>query len=237
MNNLIENNIGVMQGRLLPKYKNRFQAFPVNSWIREFQIAKKIKLKNIEFIFDYECYRKNPLFTSYGIKKIKSVTKMTSVTVKSICADYFMERPVFLKGIQFKINKIVLKTLIKNAAKLGVREIIIPCVDNSSLGNKEKMNTAVSFFNSIKFYLNRYNINIALETDLNPSKFICFISKIKSKRLTINYDIGNSASLGYDMVEEINSYGHLISNIHIKDRNLNGGSCVLGKGDANFEKF
>ena len=54
MNNLIENNIGVMQGRLLPKYKNRFQAFPVNSWIREFQIAKKIKLKNIEFIFDYE---------------------------------------------------------------------------------------------------------------------------------------------------------------------------------------
>ena len=68
MNNLIENNIGVMQGRLLPKFQNRFQAFP-NSWVREFQIARSIGLKNIEFIFDYDCYKQNPLFTSYGIKK------------------------------------------------------------------------------------------------------------------------------------------------------------------------
>ena len=104
MKNLIKNNIGVMQGRLLPKYKNRFQAFPVDSWNKEFKIAKTLKLKNIEFIFDYDTYRKNPLFTSYGIKKIKCLARNTSVDIKSICADYFMESPIFLKGIHLKKN-------------------------------------------------------------------------------------------------------------------------------------
>lgn len=237
MKNLIENNIGIMQGRLLPKYKRKFQAFPVYSWSKEFKLAKKFKLKNLEFIFDFDVYRENPLFTLHGIRKIKLLSKNTSVEVKSICADYFMERPIFSKGLQFLINKVILKTLIKHASYLGIREIVIPCVDKSSLNNKKKKSAAIHFINCFGIYLKRYNVNIALETDLNPLDFINFIKKINSKNIRVNYDIGNSASLGFDIYKEIQSYGHLISNIHIKDRKLNGGSCVLGAGDANLDKF
>ena len=45
-----ENYFGVMQGRLLPKYKGRYQAHPVNYWQDEFRIANEIGLDCIEFI-------------------------------------------------------------------------------------------------------------------------------------------------------------------------------------------
>ena len=50
-----------MQGRLLPKYKGRYQAFPKDTWQEEFKIASDFGLDCIEFIFDYEDYEKNPL--------------------------------------------------------------------------------------------------------------------------------------------------------------------------------
>ena len=42
------NPIGVMQGRLLPKYKGRYQAHPVNTWHKEFEIAEKLNMDPIE---------------------------------------------------------------------------------------------------------------------------------------------------------------------------------------------
>jgi sugar phosphate isomerase/epimerase len=53
----------------------------------------------------------------------------------------------------------------------------------------------------------------------------------------VNYDIGNSASLGFDPIEELNAYGDRITDIHIKDRLLNGGPVTLGDGNADFEMF
>jgi len=53
----------------------------------------------------------------------------------------------------------------------------------------------------------------------------------------VNYDIGNSASLGYKIYEEFEAYGDRITDIHIKDRAYNGGSVELGTGNVNFDKF
>ena len=57
----MNNNIGVMQGRLLPKYQGRYQAHPVNYWQNEFEIAKNIGLDCIEFILDFNDAEINPL--------------------------------------------------------------------------------------------------------------------------------------------------------------------------------
>ena len=51
----------------------------------------------------------------------------------------------------------------------------------------------------------------------------------------INYDIGNSASLGFDPAEEFAAYGTRIINVHVKDRHLGGNTVGLGDGDANFD--
>ena len=55
--------------------------------------------------------------------------------------------------------------------------------------------------------------------------------------MTVNYDIGNSASLGYNPAEELSAYGERISDIHIKDRTLGGGPVILGTGNADIPGF
>jgi sugar phosphate isomerase/epimerase len=83
----------------------------------------------------------------------------------------------------------------------------------------------------------KYSINLSLETDLAPRPFSDLLNRFNSNQVTVNYDIGNSASLGYDPVEELDAYGDKITDIHIKDRVFGGGPVILGQGDADFDKF
>ena len=233
------NFFGVMQGRLLPKFKGNFQAHPVGYWQDEFQIASEIGFDCIEFIFDYYKSESNPLLIDTQLDRILLLSKTNNVSVKSICADYFMKSPIFLddKKINSK-NKIILKRLIKNANFLGVTDVIIPLVDNSSILNDDyNQQKASSFLKEVINETELHNVNICLETDLPPRKFLKFVENLKNSKIKINYDTGNSVSLGYKFKEELDLYGHLISNIHIKDRVLGGASVPLGTGDCDFKNF
>ena len=79
------------------------------------------------------------------------------------------------------------------------------------------------------------DINLSLETDLAPRPFLELLNQLNSKNITVNYDIGNSASLGFNVDDEFISYGHRILNVHVKDRILGGTTVPLGFGDADFE--
>ncbi|MDH5652082.1 MAG: sugar phosphate isomerase/epimerase [Gammaproteobacteria bacterium] len=229
------NKFGVMQGRLLPKYEQRYQAHPVGYWQDEFPIAENLGLDSIEFILDYNDAERNPLLADGGLEEIQAVTTSTSVKVRSICADYFMEAPIHNQDNSIVAQSlIVLDRLIKNAEKLGVSDIVIPCVDHSSLATDSDMDRFVDNIQSILPVAEKCCINISLETDLSPEKFGKLLDRLPSKRITVNYDIGNSASLGYDPVEEFAAYGEKVTDLHIKDRLLGGGSVVLGTGNANF---
>ena len=123
------NNIGVMQGRLLPKYQKRYQAHPVGYWQQEFDIAAENKLSCIEFILDYNRAEENPLLTQEGNKEILARVAQTGVSVNSICADYFMEAPIHHTNSDVVDSSIsVLNTLIERAATLNVKDFVIPCV-------------------------------------------------------------------------------------------------------------
>jgi L-ribulose-5-phosphate 3-epimerase UlaE len=226
-------NIGIMQGRLLPRYKNRYQAHPVNYWQAEFYIAKEMGFSQIEFILDFNDVKLNPLMSKNGIKQIQKLISQTGVTVKSICADYFMQAPFHSK--HQKQSEKVLNTLIENAKKLNVIDIVIPCVDQSSLKTKNDVQMFVSSVKKSLPLAQKYNININFETDLNPNDFKKLLSNFNSKNIKVNYDIGNSASLSYNPEKEFKAYGEHISDLHIKDRVLNGGSVELGTGNADFK--
>lgn len=234
----IKNKIGVMQGRLLPKYQGRYQAHPLGYWQDEFNIASQIGLDYIEFILDYNDAKLNPLLNNEGIKEILAISNNTGIFVKTICADYFMEAP--LHSLDKKIaNKSleILQKLLKTAEKLKITDIVIPCVDQSSLVSQKAIKRFVNQIKNVIPFIENKNINLSLETDLAPKPFARLLNKFNSKNITVNYDIGNSAALGYDLVEELNTYGNKITDIHIKDRQLGGGPVILGKGNADFFKF
>ena len=234
----MRNKIGVMQGRLLPKYQGRYQAFPVGNWRDEFKVAKEYRIDLIEFILDFNDFKENPLLEISGINEIANISKDTGVMVKTICADYFMESPLHSKDVnEANSSKDMLVNLLYNAIKLGVSDIVIPCVDQSTLASQEAIELFISAMMPIVKIAEDNNINFSLETDLEPKEFLSLLEYFDSNNLTVNYDIGNSAALGYNSEEELTAYGHKISDIHIKDRVLGGGPIILGEGNADFDVF
>jgi L-ribulose-5-phosphate 3-epimerase UlaE len=229
---------GIMQGRLLPKYNNRYQAHPLGCWQEEFNIAKNIGVSYIEFILDYNDYQLNPLMSNSGISEISDIIQKSGIRVRSICADFFMDAPLHSENNFVAITSIeILLKLIKNAAKLGITDIVIPCVDQSTLKDSRDQKRLLENLRQPIELATKLNINLALETDLAPIPFLDLLNKLDSDVIKVNYDIGNSASLGFDIFEEFKLYGSRISDIHIKDRELGGGSVVLGTGNANFKSF
>jgi hexulose-6-phosphate isomerase len=93
------------------------------------------------------------------------------------------------------------------------------------------------FFTELIPEISKNSLRIAFESDFSPKKLSEFISEFDANYFGINYDIGNSASLGFNPTEEFKAYGSRIINVHVKDRKLNGRSVPLNEGDADFPRI
>ena len=232
---LKKNKFGFIQGRLT-KQKNKIQQFPTKNWKEEFKIAKKLKLGLIEWTIDHYGFYKNPLLNKKYIKSIKKISKINNIKINSVTADFFMEKPFWKqKNFKYYIKKI--KLLIKFCSVYKINFIILPLVDNSSIKNNRMVQIVITELKKLNYFLEKSKVNVLFESDYNPQKFLKFIKNFKNKNFGINYDLGNSASLSYDIEDEFNIYGKFIKNIHIKDRIKNGKTIRLGNGSVNFKKF
>jgi L-ribulose-5-phosphate 3-epimerase len=234
----MRNLIGIMQGRLLSKYQGRYQAHPVGYWQEEFSKAAEMDLDCIEFILDLNNAERNPLLRDDGPDEILLLSEKTGVNVSTVCADYFMEAPLHHSDEQIAAQSHrVLQRVLSSGKKLGLTDIVIPCVDQSRLIDNAAIERFILKLRPLVEAAEMSGINLSLETDLAPQPFAELLERFDSPRVTVNYDTGNSAALGYDPAEELACYGKKITDIHIKDRKLGGGSVLLGRGDAQFEKF
>jgi hexulose-6-phosphate isomerase len=114
--------------------------------------------------------------------------------------------------------------------------MVVPLVDNGSCEGSDERQVLHDFLERQIEFLAARNLRVVFESDLAPAALAEFISSFDSTRFGINYDMGNSASLGFDPSEEIAAYGERVLNVHIKDRILGGTTVPLGSGNANFEK-
>jgi hexulose-6-phosphate isomerase len=228
----ITSKIGIMQGRLSPRIDGKIQAFPVEHWENEFRIASEIGFSSIEWIIENPLDL-NPFFRNKERNTIKDLISETNVKVDFICADIFMQVPITNDVISMKKSKELISQICSQAAEIGARFIEIPFVDNSSIRNIDH-SYLIDFFNSFENQLIEKDMFINLETDLDSLSFKKLLNNM-SERIGANYDIGNSASLGYDFEEELSSYGERIYNVHIKDRVLGGSTVEFGTGDSNIK--
>jgi len=229
------NKIGFMQGRLSPLIDGRIQSFPWDHWENEFLLANRIGLNLMEWTLDHENIFENPLMTKSGQKKILHLCDLYNFRIPSLTGDCFMQAP-FWKASKSD-RKLLEETFLAIAHScnvLGINYIVVPLVDNGSLENHDQEKILVGFLESQINLFSSLNLKIIFESDFEPIKLANFISRLDSNVFGINYDIGNSAALGYDPREEFKAYGNRITDIHIKDRLLNGKSVQLGKGNANF---
>jgi len=228
-------NIGVMQGRLSPMINSQIQAFPYEYWEKEFKIASENNIDSIEWIIDeYE----NPITDDTQIYEIKKLSSKYNVKINSLCCDFFMNNLLFrISQNEQRKNLLVFKKLIKNADSLGIKILEIPLVDSSSMKNEEEEEELINNLKEITQNAKDLGILIGLETDYSPQKILKLLKKIDDENIVLNYDTGNSASLGFDPKEELVLLGKYIKNIHIKDRKLHGNTVPLGEGNVDFDLF
>ena len=229
------NDIAIMQGRLLPPYEGHFQAFPAKQWRDEFESANKAGLACIEWIFEKPNEHLNPFSSDEGIKSLHQIIKKSGVGIRSICADYYMEE--FLIDADGNVRSGAvdhLQWLMDQANKLSVIYIVLPFVDLSSLSTSAQQQGLISLMQSLGPRAAELGLELHLETDFNPIVFSGILESINHPSIQVNYDIGNSASLGYDPTEELAALAPFLGSVHVKDRMLGGSTVALGQGNADF---
>jgi hexulose-6-phosphate isomerase len=213
--------IGFMQGRLVDsEKKNTLQFFPSKQWKDEIFLANEIDLNIMEWTINYENIEQNHLFNFKKNKELKKIIQTNEIKIPSVTCDFFMQIPFFKKADHRKCIK-DLKQVIKLSNNIGIKFIVLPLVDLSSIENLSQEKSLIKEMKKISKLLGK--------------KIFQFIEKLNHK-FGINYDTGNSASLGFDFIEE-KKYFKYVKNIHIKDRTFRGNSVRLGKGDFDFKSF
>lgn len=226
--------IGFMQGRLSPPVDGRIQAFPWRHWRAEFAAAQANGFGLMEWTLDRERLHENPLMTPPGREEIRALMDCHGLRIQSLTGDCFMYTPFYKAGRAAR--RVLLNDflhIMASCADLGVCFIVVPLVDNGRLENMQQEDLLINGLKEIEPYQGE-NMKIVFESDYPPQRLRTFIERLPVKHYGINYDIGNSASLGFDPNEEIGAYGGRIANVHVKDRVRGGTTVPLGTGHANF---
>jgi len=227
--------IGIMNGRLSKQIDGKIQTFPIDTWRDEFEKATKCGFELIEWIFDTQ---KNPIMDKEEIREMEFLSNEFGVKINAVCADYFMEKKLFnVSNVEMSENINMLKDLVNICQKLEIKILEIPLVDSSSLKSEQDKVQLIENLEKILPIAEKNDVKLTLETDLAPDLFKKLLGRFNHPNINANYDTGNSASLGYNIQEELKTFGSWISNIHIKDRKFHGNTVPLGSGNVNFDLF
>jgi len=228
----MNNRFGIIQGRLIkPPRNNLLQFFPPN-WIDEINIAKTFKFGFIEFFKDRYFNQVCPFFTNEGFKIVFDVLNLKNFKSYSFCDDFFIKKNI----LKYKFLKKYFKDISLNLSVIKTKLYVLPLYEKSNLNKKNfiKFSKKIDFISSI---LNKKNIVLALETDLEVEFIDSLFKRIKSKNVYLVYDTGNRVKNGINQFKEILDLKDKIIHVHIKDKNLLGSNVIIGRGIVNFENI
>ncbi|MBV9158678.1 MAG: TIM barrel protein, partial [Acidobacteriaceae bacterium] len=192
--------IAIMQGRLLPPQGGRFQCFPRDAWQDEFRSAAEAGLDGIEWIYDLQGAGENPIATDSGLATMLALSGRYGVAVTSLCADYFMDRP-FTKaqGDEFAELEGHLSWLLRRCRVAGIQRVVLPFVDESRIESPEQQARVIELLRAAMPWGEASAVELHLETSLDPNALSSLLAELPHPMLKVNYDSGNSSSLGYDV--------------------------------------
>jgi L-ribulose-5-phosphate 3-epimerase len=232
---LLRSRIGFMQGRLSPPIAGQIQAFPTEHWRDEFRIAATHGFDLMEWTLDQSGLSVNPLMTDNGRIEIRHLCKAHDLEIPSLTGDCFMHEPFWKAPHDSRLAlQVDMCSIAEACSELGIGMLMIPLVDRGSLENSKQEDVLLEFLGDQQARFEELGINVILESDYAPQRLGQLMSKLSDTTFGVNYDIGNSAALGFDPVEELALYGHRIRNVHIKDRLLGGTTVALGEGAADL---
>lgn len=225
-------NLGVMQSRLSPiNTKIAYQYWPSEWWQNEFSLAKIHRFNHIEWIYDTN--PDNCLNTDAGISTVLGQILNNLVRVEAICADYFIDNPIWDDSLQ-KDNIRTLNRLIVAAFKLGAKNIVIPCLDNSAFTRVEQFKATGRCIKAVLDVADRYMINLCVECNLAPAELKDLLHQAYHPRFGVCLDTGNLVAAGQDLLVVNDYIGH-VKHVHLKDSiSKIPGNVETGTGSVDF---
>lgn len=224
------------QGRFGRPLDGRYQAFPRTTWEQELeQIGTLPSVRGIEWIYDLYGEGANPLDSAEGRQRMNACLSGTGLELASVCADYFMDCPLLrCTDEQRKQRCERLAWLIGGCPEVGIRRIVLPLLDTSSIKTPQERSTIVDCLHQVLPLAQEHGVLLSLESDFEPWALRALLLDIDHPMVGVNYDTGNSAAAGFDPREEFEAYGAWISSVHIKDRRRGAATVPLGEGDTDF---
>jgi len=227
--------IGFMQGRLSPLIDGKIQAFPWVHWREEFHTAQEHDFSLMEWTLDQDRLQENPLMNASGREEIARMRESCLLEIPSLTGDCFMQSPFWKAAGTIREARLHdFRAVCSASSEVGIGLIVMPLVDNGSLENEAQERDLHAILSESTSFLREKKIRVIFESDFGPSNLARFIEQFDPEYFGINYDIGNSAALGYSPREEISAYGERVYNVHIKDRLAGGTTVPLGKGAADL---
>ena len=224
----MKHKIGIVQGRLSSAPKSRLQFFPKN-WEKEFSVAKSSKIDFIEFFSERIINNKNPIWNDENLFKYKKLAKKNNIKILNFCDDYIIQNSI-LKNKTIKY----LKNLVKQCAKLKIKNIIFPMYSKSELTDLN-WRKYIKVLKLLLSYAHKYNISILIESDISPESFKNLKKNINKKNIYFLFDTGNRIITQKDIYSDILKFNKELKHIHIKDKNKKKKNVFLGKGLVDFE--
>jgi len=232
----VSDRIGFLQGRLSPLIDGRIQAFPWTCWRAEFPMGEQNGFHVMEWTLDQHRLHENPLLDPAGQAEISALSRHHGLTIPSLTADCFMQAPFWkARGSERGALERDFLAVLRACVAAGLAIVVVPLVDNGRLESAEQEDTLVTFLQEQSGLLAREGVQVVFESDFGPAELARFIGRLDPALFGINYDIGNSAALGFNPAEEIAAYGSRIRGVHVKDRALGGDTVPLGSGAADFD--
>ena len=220
-------SIGIMQGRVFPKYINQLQIFPTQTWRNEVVVAKEIGFKHIELLWD-------------SLQEIKNANGLTEFLSKpsglpplSVCVD----KICYCNSFEDALNEIMdlIYTFKENTPPI----LVIPLLGKLTINKTEELQDLINKFyiHEIMILIKKYKLKLALELNMPASDIIEGLKSAEPSIFGICVDTGNLWHVSSNPIEDIHILSDKIIHVHIKDRNKEGNNVLLGNGLVDFSTF
>lgn len=218
--------LGILQGRLTPSPDGSIQFFPEDGWQNEFPTARQIGFDCAELLVKKNKWQENPLMSDSGRTQIYRLAQQHKIFIRSVHGFYERQEKY----------PVALKSIVINASSLGARTVLVSFFgENALISDEDKLLARSNLLEALNL-CSTFQVKIGVETEMPAMELLDFIESFKHPNIGIYYDIGNMASMGVNVAEEIRLLGDKICGVHVKDRLANGGETVpLGEGCADFE--
>lgn len=227
---------GIMEGFRMFNTKVAYGL--VGDRISLFQKAKDLiwGFDGIEFGIALD-YQTDSLWTGEGAlrQSMKNAAEQTGVEAASICLhllNYRERSPASDSAEHRKVAREIIEKTIEACTDIGASVILVPFFGTAALNSKNHVQRLVQEMKKCASIAEANKVCLGLETSLDAPEMRRIIEAIGSDYVQVYFDTGNAASIGYDVVKEIEELNEYIVQTHIKD---NPPNRMLGKGSVDFE--